>query len=289
MQPKQGSIMLATLGGQPQLVTFALDALLEQGENIGEVIILYLSEEDSRVNLALSKVAAEFVNDTYAGHACRLRPVAVRSEEVRLPDIQNEIHANTAWEMLRDLITTLKAEHRQLHLCVSGGRRIMALLLMSAAMLQFDYRDKLWHIYTPRQFLARAKDGAIMHARPENGVRLIQVPLVPLGMHFPALRSLTQAPPTTAFAQPPVWLDEMDRQRCSMVVSELTPRELETLQAFAAGLTPQQVAEKMSITLNTVNTYRRKIFELCRNAWPEQETIRYHHLPEWFGPYFESL
>ncbi len=288
MDQKQGSIMLATLGGQPQLITFALDALLAQSETIDEVIVLYLSAEGSRVNQALTKLSAEFVDDSYAGRPCRLRPMPIRDGVTRLPDIQDEAHANATWEMLRDLIITLKQEQRYLHVCVSGGRRMMALLMVSVALLQFSYRDKLWHIYTPEAFLKQARDGAIMHVQPEDGVRLIQVPLIPLGTHFPALRELVQAsPPTIASSHQPTWFDETDRARCQLVVSNLTPRELEALQVFAAGLLPQDVAKEMGISLNTVNTYKKKIFELCRNAWPEQKVIRYHHLREWFGPYFE--
>jgi len=286
MEQRQGSIMLAILGGQPQLVTFALDALLAQGEHIDEVIVLYLSAEGSRVNRALTRLSAEFVDDCYAGRPCRLRPMPIRDGRARLPDIQNEAQANATWEMLRDLIISLKQEQYHLHVCVSGGRRIMALLMMSVALLQFTYRDKMWHLYTPEDFLEKVRNGTIMHAQPEDGVCLIQVPLIPLGTHFPALRELVQAPPTTVSNVQSGWLDEMDRSRCQLVVSDLTPRESEALQAFAAGLLPLDVANEMKISLNTVNTYKKKIFELCHNAWPEQKVIRYHHLREWFGPFF---
>jgi CRISPR-associated protein Csx14 len=287
MKQDQGSVMIATLGGQPQLVTFALDALLARGEDIREVIVLYLSAEGSRVNQALSKLSAEFVNDTYAGRPCRLRPQPIRDGLERLPDIQNEDDANATWEMLRDLIISLKSERRQLHVCVSGGRRMMALVMVSVAMLNFGYRDKLWHIYTPEPFLAEARNGAIMHARPEDGVRLIQAPLAPLGQQFPALRELSQATP--ASINPPLdRLDETERERCATVVAQLTPRELEALKAFALGHSPQTVADEMRISLHTVNTYKKKIFELCRATWPEQAAVRYYHLREWFNPYFEA-
>lgn len=35
--------LITTMGGQAQVVTFALDWLLAQGEPIGEVIVLHLS------------------------------------------------------------------------------------------------------------------------------------------------------------------------------------------------------------------------------------------------------
>lgn len=288
MNRKQGSVMIATLGGQPQLVTFALDALLARGEAIREVVVLYLSAEGSRVNRALGRLSEEFVDDyyTHAQCPCRLRPLPIRDGPYRLPDIRSDADATAAWEMLRDLILTLKGERYHLHACVSGGRRIMALLLTSLALLHFSPRDKLWHIYSPDRFQTQADEGRIMHARPQDGVQLVQVPLVPLGTHFPTLRELTQPPPQTPrslLSQ----ISEEQRQRCQQVVEGLTPRELETLKMFAAGLSPQEVADEMVITLNTVNTYRKKIFELCRIAWPERQNLRYHHLRELFGPYFK--
>lgn len=80
----------------------------------------------------------------------------------------------------------------------------------------------------------------------------------------------------------------IERTRCQTVIEALTERQLDVLKAFAAGFAPQQVAEQLNISLNTVNTHKRVIFDLCRNVWPDQPAIRYHHLREWFGTYFES-
>ena len=91
-------------------MTFALDELLVRGEAIQELVVVYLSAEGSRVNQALIKLSEEFVDDyyTYGKCACRLRPLPVRDGRRRLPDIRNEADANATWEMLRDLIITLK-------------------------------------------------------------------------------------------------------------------------------------------------------------------------------------
>lgn len=37
------TILIATLGGQPQIVTFALDTLLQQGEPVTQVYLLHLT------------------------------------------------------------------------------------------------------------------------------------------------------------------------------------------------------------------------------------------------------
>ncbi len=284
------STLISTMGGQAQVVTFALDALLAQGEVVDQVVVLHLSAENPRVQRALTQLGMEFANDIYAptGATCRFRHVVIRDGDHPLLDIQDEAAASATWRVVHELISSLKAQGRRLHLCLAGGRRMMGLLAMSAAMLIFDHHDRIWHMYTPTAFLARARDGAILHARPEDGVRLIQVPVVPWGVYFPALRALAQTPPDQALALQVRWLDQTERTRCQAVVERLTPRQLDVLRAFAAGLTPQEVAEHLCISLKTVDTHKTAILGECRNAWavPDDAWLDYHFLRDRFGPFF---
>lgn len=285
------STMLATLGGQPQAVTFALDALLARGEQIREVVVLHLGPENPRFGQALARLAAEFASDWYQGRRIRFRPVPVRNARGRLPDIRDETEAEAALQAIHELIATLKAQGRRLHVCIAGGRRLLALLAMSSAMLHFSHHDRMWHLYTPEDFLARAEEGAIMHAGLEDGVRLIQVPLVPWGVYFPQLRQLAQVSPSQAMAVPALWLDETDRRRCQAVIDQLSSRKREVLRAFAQGASPQEVAEVLCITLSTVDDHKKVILAECRNAWemPEGTRLTYHFLREKFGPFFDLL
>jgi hypothetical protein len=45
MEHRPASTMIAALGGQPQVITFALDALLGRGEQIVEVVVLHLAPQ----------------------------------------------------------------------------------------------------------------------------------------------------------------------------------------------------------------------------------------------------
>jgi CRISPR-associated protein Csx14 len=289
---RKESTLVATMAGGPQIVTFALDDLLAQDEVIREVIVVHLSpRDDPLVRQALSKLTAEFSGDAYAGQPCRLQFFPLYSDGKKLDDIRDETAANTAWNAIYKLIADLKAQGRHLHVCIAGGRRILALLAMSAAMLHFDHDDFLWHMYTPVEFIEHSRDGAIMHARPEDGVRLIRVPLVPWGAYFPALRTLTQASPMEVVAAQTQWLDSAERARCQQVVEQLTPRELETLRAFAAGQNPQEVAETLCVTVRTAHAHKTKILDHCRNAWelPSDARLTYYFLREKFGRYLQVL
>jgi CRISPR-associated protein Csx14 len=292
MLKSDGSTVIVTIGGQPQVVTFALDGLLEKGTVIEEVIVIHLTPQDSdRAGQALAKLAAEFAGDTYAGRPCRLRFFPVRHTGGRLEDIRNEAEANAAWLAIYDLIANLKAKGRHLHVCISGGRRILALLAISTALLHFDHNDHLWHMYTDPGFLECARDGAIMHASQEGDVRLIEVPLAPWGAYFPPLRALVQASPREVVAAQTYWLDEVERKCCRQVVEQLTPRELDTLRAFADGQNPQETAETLFVTVRTVHAHKTKILDHCRNAWelPSDARLTYYFLREKFGRYFQVL
>lgn len=291
MKQTAGSTLVATMAGGPQIVTFALDELLRGGESIGETIAVHLSPgADPLTGGALVKLAAEFKDDHYAGHPCRLHFFAIRRGVERLDDIYDEATANAAWSAIHGLVAGLKAEGRRLHVCIAGGRRILALLAMSAAMLHFDHHDRLWHMYTPTEFLERARDGAVMHARPEDGVRLIQVPLMPWGAYFPGLRTLAQATPAQVISAQTRWLDEAERARCQAVVERLTPRQTDVLRALAAGQTPQEATEGLGISLKTVDTHKTAVLGECRVAWalPDDAWLDYHFLHDKFGPFLEE-
>lgn len=128
-----------------------------------------------------------------------------------------------------------------------------------------------------------------MHARPKDGVRLIQVPMMPWGAYFPTLRSLAQGGPNEVLAAQGQMIDAAERARCQQVVAALTPRQEEVLRAFAAGGAPQDVAERLSITLKTVDSHKTAILAECRCAWglPDDKWLDYHFLRDRFRRFFE--
>lgn len=278
------------MGGQAQVVTFALDALLDRGERVREAVVLHLlPRDDPRVGRALAQLSAEFAGDCYAGQPCHFRPLPIRVRGHVLDDIRREAEADATWSAVHALISDLKAQGRHLHVCIAGGRRIMGLLVTSAAMLHFGHHDRLWHLYTPREFLDRARNGAILHARPKDGVRLIQVPMMPWGAYFPVFRSLAQATPNEVLAVQSRMMDATERARCGQVMRALTPRQWEVLRAFAAGGSPQDVAESLNISLKTVDSHKTVILAQCRNAWgiPEDTWLDYRFLREKFCRFCE--
>jgi CRISPR-associated protein Csx14 len=83
------------------------------------------------------------------------------------------------------------------------------------------------------------------------------------------------------------WLDEVEQARCRAVSGRLSERQADVLRAFAEGLAPAQVADRLAITLKTVDAHKTVILAECRVAWslPEDERLSYHWLREKFGRY----
>lgn len=280
--------MIATLGGQPQVVTFALDALLAAGEPIAELIVLYLQTDDPRMRHAVQKVKAEFVNGHYG-----LRPLQLTFHPICLTDhaildIRDESDADTTWEVVNSLIASLKAHHRTLHICISGGRRILGLLTLSAAMLHFGHQDVLWHMYTPDEIRQEANEGSLMHMpQSVKEFRLIRVPMMPWGSYFPGLRQMARPLEGDVLAGPRGVFDAAEQRRCAIVWEQLTNRQRQTLALLARGLTRQEVADRLHISIKTVDSHKTVILAECRNAWELQPDshLNYYFLVEKFSQF----
>ncbi len=276
--------MIATVGAQPQVVTFALDSLLLQKIPLVELIVIYLSPPNPRTQQALRKLSHELAGGY--GRSIQYKPHPIHT----IADIRDESDANAAWEAVNSLIRQLKSQNRTLHICISGGRRILGLLTMSAAMMHFGHQDVLWHMYTPDSLRRAADEGAMMHLPPDSGFRLIRVPMMPWGSYFPALRELAQ--PLEAgidvLAYPRAVLDRVEHDRCQTVNSRLTERQQDVLRAFSSGLNPQQVAAQLHITIKTVDSHKTVILAECRNVWdiPPDTYLDYHFLANKFELFF---
>lgn len=286
MMPRPTSVCIATLGGQPQVVTLALDALLERGEQVGELIVVHLSEHNPRYRAALAQLAAEFPADCYRGWPCRYRPLAVTLAGQPIDDLASESATGAALNTFSRLIQRLKQQDRAIHLCLSGGRRLLGMLAMSAMQLYGDHADQIWHLYSSDAVRQRTADGAELHLPGEPEVRLVRVPALPLGQYFPWLRTPGGAAPLPAHSA----IDAAEQARCRTVAEQLTPSRREVLRAIARGLTPQEAAGELKVEISTIHAHKTPIFEMCRIAWglPADTALDYRWLREKFARFFES-
>lgn len=285
--PHHPHVLVATLGGQPQIVTFTLDLLLSADFPISEVIVVHpRATASSRLARSLQRLKVEFGSAVYPQterpitfHSC-----ALELDQTPIDDIIDDSHADGTLNTLHRLLSDLKRKGYHIHLSVSGGRRLMSLLAIPVAIFNFDRHDHIWHLYTPDAIRAQADEGALMHVPAESGLKLIPAPFTFLGAYAP-----TQ-PFQTAQQEQRSQLEAQERARCAAVDNKATSAQRKVLRAFAKGLRPQQVADELSLTSATVNSHKTKIFEYCHDAWniPLEERLDYRFLATKFGNYFAS-
>jgi CRISPR-associated protein Csx14 len=281
-------ILLATMGGQPQIVTFTLDLLLQRNIPISEVHVVHPSTP--RIERGVELLNKEFTGERYRdGQGIYFHNHVLLHDGQPLEDLNDETRADDVLNTMHDLIRSFKERYCVVHFSITGGRRLMSILSMSAALLSLDIDDHMWHIYTPDRLRERARDGTILHVGPEEGVRLIEVPLTRLSEDVRATLSSNASAREIIRAQEEQ-VEAEERARCQRVVSQLTRRRLEVLMAFAEGLHPAQVAEKLSISTPTVSTHTTVLLSLCRDAWPirEKERLDYRFLQLKFARYFKE-
>lgn len=285
-------ILLATLGGQPQLITFTLDLLLQQGIPIREVTVVHTASY-AGLEHSIARLNDEFHDDCYkaAGLPIRFQRHILSQYGVPIKDIVDERTTDAALYAINELIRNLKQSNHIIHFSISGGRRLVGFLSFSAALLNFEPADRLWHIYTPEATTQRVRDGAIMHIVPEDGIRLIEVPFTRLAPSF--LSQTLKADAHTGRQSAETQAEKMtteQRERCKRVVDQLSPTELKVLQAFAHGYHPKEVAAQFKRELSTINSHTHKILQKYKEVWdvPEDRRLDYRSLYETFKHYFED-
>lgn len=292
--------MIATLGGKPQVVTFALDACLRLGIDVERVVAMHLAPSDARVQRSLDGLASEFATHAAYKHRIRFDTVTIRERPSgsNLPSsvvtsgraiahIEDIAAPDAIWLTTHRLITTLKSEGYRIELCVSGGPRLIGFQAISAASLLFAMHDRCWHLFTPPDLRVRAGEGEILHAAEDDPpIRLIAVPLLPMGMIAPNLQAAASATPEEIIGERTRTLSAQELRRCEDVLRQLTPRQREVLREFARdGAEVRSVADKLHISETTLNSHKTRIFEECRIAWglPEGARLTHHFLREAFG------
>ncbi len=283
--------LVATLGGQPQVVTFTLDLLLKRGIPIYEVIVVHPAASP-HIQQSLERLNAEFIDDryTFEGRSLTIhfRQQVLSHYDSVIDDIVDEATASGALDTIGELIRSLKRQQRIIHFSISGGRRLMTFLSFSAALLYFETPDELLHLYTPEPIKERIDRSGAMHITPIDERRLIEVPFARAAQPFLALM-LNRTPSETIKTQREQQKAE-EQQRCRQVVDTLTDRSKTILQSLAQGLHPRDVAGALHLDSSTISYYTGKIYRECRNVWNVPEDIRldYHFVQAKFAAYFSD-
>nr|BBH87712.1 histidine kinase [Thermosporothrix sp. COM3] len=281
--------LVATLGGNPQIVTCTLDLLLRQGIPIYEVIVVHPAASP-RIRQSLKRLNAEFVGDHYTFEG-QIRTIHFRQQVLAhyntlIDDMVDDQTVNGALDTIGELIRSLKQQQRIIYFSISGGRRLMSFLAFSTALLYFDAHDKLLHLYTPEHIKEQADKEGSMHSTPDDGRRLIEVPFTRASQSLLATMSHLSSSGTIMTQQ--IQQIREAHWRCKQVVDNLSERARDVLRAYAQGLSPAEVAKKLCITESTVSFHTTRIYDECRNVWnlPASKRLTYFFLQKEFADYF---
>jgi CRISPR-associated protein Csx14 len=282
--------LVATLGGKPQLITFLLDLLLARGEQIDDVMIIYLTRYQ-RSRAAYERLKKEFSNDQYAGKPCLLSCVPIKTHGDDLVDIRTPEEVEAVRDHIHKLFGELKEHGQRIHLGLSGGRRLMSFVALAAAMQYLTPVDHIWHIHASPELIEKSGDGDILHAPPGIELNLIPVPFVPWVSFFPGLSSILSRSSQEIDEASFGWLKDEYRDRCARVWSALTPRQRDVLRAFTTDLSRQKVAKRLNIAVTTVDSHRESILKQCSIVWEAQdgEMFDIQFLQKYFGPYLAGF
>ncbi len=275
-------ILVATIGVEPQVVTITLDELLARGCLLREVAVVYTV--DPGVEAAISAIAGEFARGLYPGVLLRKSPVLNRQEAI--VDFHSE-------EDLRALLRTLYAEIRRgrqsgakVHLCFSGGRKVMSIMAMVVAQLLFGPEDCAWHLVTEGWHPGVERR---LHLEPDNRVWLLPVPVLRWSEAGTLMRTVAELEDP---AEVMCWFEQLSRQgkrkrQREFVNRWLTRAEREVVRLACRGLDNAGIAKALGKGEQTVANQLRNVYGKLREwlDYPESNVDRNMLLAE-FAPYF---
>lgn len=264
---KRGKVRLetlvATLGSEPQVVTIVLDRLLAKGYHIDRVVIIYTAA--GVIQEALARLVDEFDGTVYPGITLRTAPVTGPDGAVEDFRAEEDVSAllGTLYREVRDA----RRQGRTVHLCVSGGRKVMGIAGMVVAQLLFGPDDRVWHLMSEGWQPGGEKR---MHLRPDDRVWLVSVPVLRWTDSAALLAALGDLddPAEAIRRQETLARSEAMRRRREFVERWLSKAEREVVALACAGLDNAAIAARLHKSERTV---------------ANQLTQAYAKLGEWLG------
>lgn len=261
------SVLVATLGTEPQIVSLATALLLQQ-EPLAAVVVLHTAAGVPPMKDALPALQAVF------GAQPDWPPL--RLEALPLDDVLTPADLDLFGERLYQVLRGWVTQPARVHLLLAGGRKSMALVGMSVAQLVLGPDDHLWYLHSDE---ALRQAGRMLPA-VDDQVTLVPIPLPRLAVAPPAFTRALQAP-TRADALAALDGQHVD-QLCYFLEHELTPAEREL--ALLVGkelLTAEQMAVRLhksskTITnqLNSIYSKLESVFGLTPDVGLKREFLR---------------
>jgi CRISPR-associated protein Csx14 len=299
--PGQPAALVATLGTQPEVVTIALDLLLDVGVAVEKVFVIHTaaSRPGDRMEDSLRTLRREFMGRTHYSYRggeprrCELTWVQLEAEGRLLDDVRSERDARAVLSTLFNIVRKLKMERYVVHLSIAGGRKSMSVYGMATAQLLFDSQDRLWHLFSSPTFEAQS----LMHPQEPGDAQLVRIPVLPISTVFPGMVTLltSRDPLTVLERQEALMIMEGQRNRREFLDGRLTDPErtlVETLMNAITrdnrSLSNSELARKLSLTPGMARNRLSDIYEKLGQhlGLPEGEQVDRNILVSFLTPYY---
>jgi CRISPR-associated protein Csx14 len=281
--PKRYSTLVVTLGSKPQLVTLAVDCLQQKGEVPDEVIVVHASRERAETQKALLLLEGVFPED-YPN--INLQYLQLEKDGKPLRDVTSPEQVEVAFQMLYSTVRMMKIQDKAVHLLIAGGRRTLTVFGMAVAQILFDDQDNLWHIASHPAL----EESGNLHVSGDEWARLIPIPVIAWGRLSPVfdvLRSVDD--PFMAAKQLGDFRlrEQWDVARIFML-AKLSHSESSVVSLLVQeGLNQTDIAERLSISLRTVEQHLRSVYRKAEEHW-ETENMNQARLIRMLGLYFST-
>jgi len=267
--PARREVLIATLGTEPEVVTVTLDLLLERGHNIQEVVVIHTSPSHPKIRKALERLDAEFPDGTsyaYAGIPCHYRKLELQVKGRPIADITTEEEAGAVFTTIYREVREQKKKGSLVHLCFAGGRKSMAVYGMATAQLLFNADDRLWHLFSSKEF----EEMNLMHPSTPEDARLVPIPHLPYkALSIPLAALLVTDDPIQAIEEQRklIHMEEVRKQR-EFIEEKLSPQERRIVETIMEEMlvhhhspTNEEIGRKMYLSPHTVANVLTRIYE----------------------------
>lgn len=281
METMPAPALVATLGLQPQIVTRALDLLLDEIEP--ELASVYIIHTDVLLTRhphwqSLNHFGA-YLAATYPQLSFDFLPI--KSDDGRtVRDVETPDTAELAFKVIFNTVRKLKQAGHPLHGLIAGGRKSMIVYTMISAQLLFDEEDQLWHLFSTLE----TQDPHVPRGQRDKSY-LVEIPILHLAGLMPMVRELilNSSDPTRAarlyrkhesveqivrlqrFYQEDC--DQVDRKILRLAYKGWGNREI----GDAVGLTESPVTNRIT---NMARRFYRRGYGRPPRPWPKHIKIK---------------
>ena len=245
--PDIPATFFATLGLQPQIITRALDRLLEQDTAVLQATLIYTAAYRPHPQWPTLRHFQDYLTQKYDTLTWEWIPLQLTPETPILRDVQTPAEAEIAFRVIYRQLRALKQDGWRLQTLIAGGRKSMIVYAMVSAQLLFDPEDHLWHLFSH-------EEDTTPHV-PPTASKLVEIPIFHLGGLMPMVRQLllNAEDPTLAINLYQEHENVEKVLRLRQFWQECEPLDQQLIQLAFIGYSNSQIGEQVGLSDSAVN------------------------------------